>query len=61
MKRKGLTPAAFVMLVIAAGFLIVFAVATRFGLDLVGPQLVDWMDQLHDATGWFEGARAADR
>lgn len=48
------------MVVIALSFLI-FAVATRFGLDIFGPQLVDWMEQLHEATGWFEGARAADR
>ena len=60
MRHKGLTPAALLMIVVAASFL-VFLVATRFGLDLVGPQLVDWMDKLHDATGWFEGARVADR
>lgn len=58
--RKGITPAGAAMVVIALSFLI-FAVATRFGLDLFGPQLVDWMEQLHERTGWFEGARVADR
>lgn len=58
--RKGRIPAraALVAVVLA---LMVFAAATRFGLDLVGPPLVDWMEQLHESTGWFEGARAADR
>lgn len=48
------------MLVIAAGF-VVFLVATRFGLDIVGPQIVDLMEWVHDKTGWYEGARGADR
>lgn len=60
MRRKGLTPAALIMILVAATFL-VFLVATRFGLDLIGPQLVDWMQQLHDATGWYEGAKAAGK
>jgi hypothetical protein len=48
------------MVVLAVSFLI-FAVATRFGLDILGPHLVDLMEQVHDATGLFEGVRAADR
>lgn len=60
MRRKGIGIGGLAMLVIAAGF-VVFLVATRFGLDLVGPQIVDFMEWAHDATGWFEGARAADR
>lgn len=58
--RKGITPAGLAMVFIALSFL-VFLVATRFGLDLVGPPIVDLMERLHDATGWFEGARVADR
>jgi hypothetical protein len=40
---------------------LVFAAATRFGLDLIGPQVVDLIERVHDATGWYEGARSADR
>jgi hypothetical protein len=48
------------MVVLAVSFLI-FAVATRFGLDILGPHVVDLMERFHDATGLFEGVRAADR
>lgn len=60
MRRKGIGIGGLAMLVIAAGF-VVFLVATRFGLDIVGPQIVDLMEWVHDVTGWYEGARAADR
>jgi|694.fasta_scaffold132567_3 hypothetical protein len=60
MRRKGIGIGGACMVVLAVSFLI-FAVATRFGLDILGPHLVDLMDQVHDATGLFEGVRAADR
>jgi hypothetical protein len=60
MRRKGITPGAFLMVIVAVSFL-VFAAATRFGLDLIGPQVVDLIERVHDATGWYEGARSADR
>ncbi len=60
MRRKGISPAAFIMVLIALAFA-VFLASTRFGLDIVGPPLVDLMHDVHDATGWYEGAKAADR
>jgi len=60
MRRKGITPGAFLMVVVAVSFL-VFAAATRFGLDLIGPQVVDVIERIHEGTGWYEGARSADR
>ena len=60
MQRKGITPGVALMVLVAVSF-VVFAVATRFGLDIFGPQLVDLIERIHDATGWFEGARVADR
>lgn len=48
------------MVLVAVSFL-VFAAATRFGLDLVGPQIVDLIESVHEGTGWYEGARAGDR
>jgi hypothetical protein len=48
------------MVVVAVSFL-VFCAATRFGLDLVGPQIVDLIEHVHGETGWYEGARSADR
>lgn len=60
MRRKGLTPAGVLMVVVAVSFL-VFCAATRFGLDLVGPQIVDLIEHVHGETGWYEGARSADR
>ena len=60
MRRKGIGIGGACMVVLAVSFLI-FAVATRFGLDILGPHLVDLMEKVHDATGLFEGVRAADR
>jgi hypothetical protein len=48
------------MVLVAVSFL-VFAAATRFGLDLIGPQVVDVIERIHEGTGWYEGARSADR
>jgi ABC-type transporter Mla subunit MlaD len=60
MRRKGISPAAFIMVLIALAFA-VFLASTRFGMDLVGPPVYDLLHDLHDATGWYEGAKAADR
>jgi hypothetical protein len=59
-RRKGIGIGGLAMLVILAGF-VVFLAATRLGLDLVGPQIVDLMEWVHEMTGWYEGARASDR
>lgn len=60
MRRKGISPAAFIMALVALAFA-VFLASTRFGLDIVGPPVADLMQQVHDATGWYEGAKASDR
>ena len=60
MRRKGLSPASFLMVLIVLSFA-VFLAATRFGLNIIGPPLVDLMHQVHEETGWYEGAKAADR
>lgn len=60
MRRKGLSPAAFIMVLIVVAFA-VFLAATRMGLNIIGPPLVDLMHHVHEETGWYEGAKAADR
>ena len=60
MRRKGITAGGALMVFTAASF-VVFLVATRWGLDLIGPQLVDFIEWVHEVTGWGEGARVADR
>ena len=60
MRRKGIGIGGLAMIVIVVSF-VVFLVATRFGLDLVGPQIVDLMEWVHDKTGWYEGARGTVR
>jgi hypothetical protein len=47
------------MAVIAVSFLVVL-IGTRFGLDIVGPHIVNLRESLHEQTGWYEGAREAD-
>jgi hypothetical protein len=54
-----MTPATLLMAVIAVSFLVVL-IGTRFGLDIVGPHLVNLIESLHEKTGWYEGAREAD-
>lgn len=58
-RKRALTPATLLMGIIVVGFL-VFAIGTRFGLDIVGPHLVDLIESVHEKTGWYEGAREAD-
>lgn len=60
MRRKGIGIGGLAMVVIVVSF-VVFLAATRFGLDLVGPHIVDLMEWVHDKTGWYEGARGAAR
>lgn len=60
MRRRGIGIGGLAMVIVAVSFL-VFLVATRWGLDLYGPQLMEWMQDLHDKTGWFEGGRGPHR
>lgn len=55
-RKRALTPATVLMAVIVVGFLIAL-IGTRFGLNIVGPHIVDVMEWVHDKTGWYEGAR----
>ncbi len=58
-RKRAITPATLLMAVIAVSFLVVL-IGTRFGLDIVGPHLVNLIESLHEKTGWYEGAREAD-
>jgi hypothetical protein len=58
-RKRAITPATLLMAVIAVSFLVVL-IGTRFGLDIVGPHLVNFIESLHEQTGWYEGAREAD-
>lgn len=58
-RKRAITPATVAMGFIVMSFLVAL-VATRFGMDIVGPHIVDAMEWVHDKTGWYEGARAAD-
>jgi hypothetical protein len=55
-RKRAITPATVLMAVIVVGFLIAL-IGTRFGLDIVGPHIVNLMEAVHDKTGWYEGAR----
>jgi hypothetical protein len=57
-RKRALTPATLLMGVVVVGFLIAL-IGTRFGLDIVGPHIVDLMEWVHAKTGWYEGARGA--
>lgn len=43
-RKRAITPATVLMLAAAAGF-VLFAVATRFGLDIYGPQLAHALEE----------------
>ena len=58
-RKRAITPATLLMAVIVVSFLVVL-IGTRFGLDIVGPPLVNLIESVHEKTGWYEGAREAD-
>lgn len=58
-RKRAITPATVLMALIVVSF-IVMAIGTRFGLDIVGPHIVNLIESVHEKTGWYEGARGAD-
>jgi len=58
-RKRAITPATLLMALVVVSFVVVL-IGTRFGLDIVGPHIVDLIESVHDKTGWYEGAREAD-
>jgi hypothetical protein len=53
MRSRRVGPAAALMVAIAVAFAVVLValVATRWGLDIIGPTLAEWMRE----RGWHDG------
>ena len=50
-RRVGLAAALMVAIAVAFAVVLVALVATRWGLDIIGPTLAEWMRE----RGWHDG------